>query len=243
MRVKTDRNDARGIAQLVRLGWFKAVHVKAPSAQETRALLNARQFLVDKLTGIENSMRAALRNFGLDPVVRMLMTAPGVGAIVALTFRSAVDDPTRFRRTRDVGPWLGLTPGRYQSGRTDIVGGITKAGDAAVRTALYEAATTLIGRVASWSSLKSWGVRLARRSGAKKARVAVGRKLAVVLLTIGDHKRRSAGPPSWKRRRTDHRHRAAAADHTVASAAEVPGRDEGCRAGICRRRFEPVVEI
>jgi transposase len=65
MRVKTDRNDARGIAQLVRLGWFKAVHVKAPSAQETRALLNARQFLVDKLTGIENSMRAALRNFGL----------------------------------------------------------------------------------------------------------------------------------------------------------------------------------
>jgi transposase len=152
MRVKTDRNDARGIAQLVRLGWFKAVHVKAPSAQETRALLNARQFLVDKLTGIENSMRAALRNFGLkmgqvsrrnwaaraqelavgvpaleivvssllkvrhillqerrkldrklielaraDPVVRMLMTAPGVGAIVALTFRSAVDDPTRFR--------------------------------------------------------------------------------------------------------------------------------------------------
>jgi transposase len=248
MRVKTDRNDARGIAQLVRLGWFKAVHVKAPSAQETRALLNGRQFLVDKLTGIENSMRAALRNFGLkmgqvsrrnwaaraqelavgvpaleivvssllkvrhillqerrkldrkliemaraDPVVRMLMTAPGVGAIVALTFRSAVDDPTRFRRTRDVGPWLGLTPGRYQSGRTDIVGGITKAGDAAVRTALYEAATTLIGRVASWSSLKSWGVRLARRSGAKKARVAVARKLAVVLLTMW----RSQTPFRW----------------------------------------------
>src|SRR4051794_5903548 len=59
MRVKTDRNDARGIAQLVRLGWFKAVHVKAPSAQETRAMLNARRFLVDKLTGIENSMRAS----------------------------------------------------------------------------------------------------------------------------------------------------------------------------------------
>ena len=165
MRVKTDRNDARGIAQLVRLGWFKAVHVKAPSAQETRTLLNGRRFLVDKLTGIENSMRASLRNFGLkmgqvtrskwaararelavgipalelviesllrvrdalrqelraidrrlldeakaDPVVRMLMTAPGVGAVVALTFKSAVDDPTRFKRVRDVGPWLGLTP-------------------------------------------------------------------------------------------------------------------------------------
>ncbi len=65
MRVKTDRNDARGIAQLIRLGWFKAVHVKAPSAQETRTLLNGRRFLVDKLTGIENSMRASLRNFGL----------------------------------------------------------------------------------------------------------------------------------------------------------------------------------
>jgi transposase len=65
MRVKTDRNDARGIAQLVRLGWFKSVHVKAPSAQETRALLNAGQFVVDKVTGIKNSMRANLRNFGL----------------------------------------------------------------------------------------------------------------------------------------------------------------------------------
>ncbi len=239
MRVKTDRNDARGIAQLIRLGWFKAVHVKAPTAQETRALLNGRQFVVDKLVGIENSMRAALRNFGLkmgqvsrrnwatraqelaagipaleivissllkvrsvllqelhtfdgkllelartDPVVRMLMSAPGVGAIVALTFKSAVDDPTRFRRARDIGPWLGLTPGRYQSGRTDVVGHITKAGDARVRTALYEAATTLIGRITAWSSLKSWGVRLARRSGAKKARVAVARKLAVVLLSM-----------------------------------------------------------
>jgi transposase len=236
MRVKTDRNDARGIAQLVRLGWFKAVHVKTLSAQETRALLNARQFLVDKLTGIENSIRAALRNFGLklgqvtrrmwsararelaagiptlelavdsllrvrdvllqelrtlnrtlldvaksDPIVRMLMTAPGVGAIVALSFRSAVDDPTRFKRSRDVGPWLGLTPSRYQSGRTDHAGHITRAGDAVARTALYEAATTLLGRMTNWSSLKSWGVRLARRCGAKKARVAVARKLAVIL--------------------------------------------------------------
>lgn len=239
MRVKTDRNDARGIAQLVRLGWFKAVHVKAMSAQEMRALLNGRQFLVDKLTGIENSMRAALRNFGLkmgevtrpkwpararelaqgvsslemvidallrvrevilqelralekqlldaakaDPVVRMLMTAPGVGAIVALTFKSAVDDPARFPRAQDVGPWLGLTPSRYQSGRTDHVGRITRAGDASVRTVLYEAASTLLGRVSQWSALKSWGVRLMRRTGGKKARVAVARKLAVVLLSM-----------------------------------------------------------
>jgi Transposase IS116/IS110/IS902 family len=90
-------------------------------------------------------------------------------------------------------PWLSLTPGRYQSGRTDIVGHITKAGDASVRTALYKAATTLIGRVSGWSSLKSWGVRLARRSGVKKARVAVARKLAVVLLTMW----RSQMPFRW----------------------------------------------
>jgi transposase len=154
------------------------------------ALLKVRDVLLQELRTLDRKLIELART---DPVVRMLMTAPGVGAIVALTFRSAVDDPARFRRTRDVGPWLGLTPGRYQSGRTDIVGGITKAGDAAVRTALYEAATTLIGRVTGWSSLKSWGVRLARRSGAKKARVAVARKLAVVLLTMW----RSQTPFRW----------------------------------------------
>src|SRR5262249_2730119 len=93
-------------------------------------------------------------------------------------------DPTRFRRAREVGSWVGLTPSRYQSGRTDIVGHITKAGDASVRTALYEAATTLLSRVTRWSSIKNWGMRLTRRSGAKKARVAVARKLAVVMLTM-----------------------------------------------------------
>lgn len=165
MRVKTDRHDARGIAQLVRLGWLKRVHLKSLDAQETRALLTARSFLVEKVTATENSLRAALRNFGLkmgavtrktwearahelaegntvlegivdamlrvralllretasvdgqltalaksDPVTRLLMTTPGVGVIVALTFRSAVDDPDRFPRSRDVGAWAGLTP-------------------------------------------------------------------------------------------------------------------------------------
>ena len=159
MTVKTDRNDARGIAQLVRLGWFKSVHVKALDCQQMRAVLNARQFLVDKITAIENCMRATLRNYGLklgqvsrrtfalrarelaegddcleliiesllrvretflaelhkidkklldtaraDPIARMLMTAPGVGVIVALTFRSAVDDPNRFSSVKSIGP-------------------------------------------------------------------------------------------------------------------------------------------
>jgi transposase len=250
MQVKTDRNDARGIAQLVRLGWFKSVHVKTLDARATRTVLNARQFLVDKLTAIENTMRACLRNFGLkmgqvsrrtfatraqeladgvpcldlivgslltvrtslldqlakldgklleaaraDPVTRMLMTAPGVGTIVALTFRSAVDDPTRFSNVKSIGPWLGLTPRRYQSGEIDRTGHITKAGDAMTRTVLYEAATTLLGRTTAWSTIKRWGLRIAARHGIKKARVAVARKLAVILLGMW----RSSTPFRWSK--------------------------------------------
>lgn len=238
MRVKTDRH-ARGIAQLVRLGWFKRVHVKSLDAQETRALLTAHTFLVEKVTATENSLRAALRNFGLkmgavarrtwearareladgnpvlegiveamlrvralllgelasidgqltslaksDPVTRLLMTTPGVGVIVALTFRSAVDDPDRFPRSRDVGAWLGLTPRRWQSGKTDIAGRITKAGDPRVRVMLFEASASILGRARIMSPLKAWGLRIARRTSMKKAIVAVSRKLATILLAM-----------------------------------------------------------
>jgi transposase len=239
MRVKTDRNDARGIAQLVRLGWFKRVHVKSLDAQETRASFNARAFLVEKIVASETSLRAALRNFGLkmgkvtrprwpararelaaghevletiteamlrvrallleelagldarliamakaDPVTRLLMTVPGVGVIVALSFRSAIDDPDRFKRTRDVGPWLGLTPRRWQSGQTDVVGRITRAGDARVRTMLFEAAAALLGRARRVCALKARGLRIAQRTSMKKAIVATARKLATVLLAM-----------------------------------------------------------
>ncbi len=239
MRVKTDRNDARGLAQLVRLGWFKRVHVKSLDAQETRALLTTRTFLIEKIGATENSLRAALRNFGLkmgsvtrktweprareladgnellegivdamlrvrtllrkelvkidgqlnglaksDPVTRLLMTTPGVGVVVALSFRSAVDDPDRFPRSRDVGAWLGLTPRRWQSGKTDIVGRITKAGDGRVRTMLFEAAASILGRVRVMSPLKAWGLRIAQRTSMKKAIVAVSRKLATILLAM-----------------------------------------------------------
>jgi transposase len=109
------------------------------------------------------------------------MTAPGVGAIVALTFRSTVDDPARFRSSRSVGAFLGLTPKRYQSGETDRVGAISKAGDPTARVALFEAAHVLLTRAAKWSALKAWGVRLAQRRGAKRAKVAVARKLAGIL--------------------------------------------------------------
>ncbi len=109
------------------------------------------------------------------------MTVPGVGAVVALTFRSTIDDPARFRSSRSVGAFLGLTPKRYQSGETDRSGAISKVGDAAARVALFEAAHVLLTRVTRWSALKAWGVRLAQRRGARRAKVALARKLAGVL--------------------------------------------------------------
>jgi transposase len=236
MVVKTDRKDARGIAQLLRLGWYRPVHRKSPSAQEVRALLVGRKLLQAKLRDVELSIRGILRGFGLkvgevskgrfaarikeliaghemleavvgamlqardglqaefmrlhrrmlaivrgDAVCRRLMTAPGVGALVAVTFKTAVDDPGRFRTAKAVGAHFGLTPKRYQSGETDVTGGISKAGDAMVRTALYEAANVMLTRAGKFSTLKRWGLEVAKRRGVRRAKVALARKLATVL--------------------------------------------------------------
>lgn len=236
MIVKTDRNDARGMAHLLRMGWFRPVHVKTMDAREQRTMLSARATLMARLKDIENSVRGLLRGFGLrlprllrgrwdagvreavaghpsllqildpllvarrvlreqlilldkrvrdaarvDPVCRRLMTAPGVGAIVAMTFRAAVDQPDRFRSSKKVGACFGLTPRKYQSGETDRDGAISRAGDASVRVALFEAAHVIMTRVASWSTLKAWAMNVARRRGAKRAKVALARKLGVVL--------------------------------------------------------------
>jgi transposase len=236
MPVKTDRKDARGIAQLMRLGWFRPVHCKSLAAQEVRALLAARKLLQTKNHDVEMSLRGVLRGFGLkvgpttprtfanrirelvadhttlsaiaeallaargilfeqwqklekrlrslareDNRVRLLMTAPGVGTIVALTYASAIDDPGRFRSSKAVGAHFGLTPKKYQSGETDVTGRISKIGDGGVRTALYEAANVILTRPVKGSTLKSWGMRLAARAGMRKAKVALARKLAVVL--------------------------------------------------------------
>ena len=236
MTVKTDRRDARGIAQLLRLGWYRPVHAKSASAQEVRSLLTARKLIQAKLLDVESGIRGVLRGFGLkvgpvsrgrfearirelvdgqamletvigamlgarsalqqefarlhrtlltlvraDPVCRQLMSVPGVGAIVAITFKSGVDDPTRFRRSRDVGPHFGLTPRKYQSGEIDVTGSITKVGDRMVRTALYEAASVMLTRTVRLSPLKSWAMGVAKRRGTKKARVALARKLGVIL--------------------------------------------------------------
>jgi transposase len=239
MIVKTDRKDARGIAQLLRMGWFRPVHCKSPPAQETRALLVGRKLLQGKLLDVELSIRGILRGFGLkvgavskgrfaarireliggqpmlerviepmlrarealhqefhtlhramlgivrhDGVCRRLMTVPGVGALVAITFTSAVDDPGRFRRSRAVGAHFGLTPKKYQSGETEVTGGISRVGDPLVRTALYEAAHIMLTRTVRFSGLKRWALEVAKRRGMKRAKVALARKLATVLLRL-----------------------------------------------------------
>ena len=237
MPVKSDRNDVRGIAQLMRLGWFRPVHCKSIEAQETRAVLTARKLLQSKLRDIENSLRGVLRGFGLKvgtttertfaerirelvaghpgleivaqalleahavlrrefngldkhtqklarshPQARLLMTTPSVGPIVALTYASAVDDPKRFRSSKATGAHFGLTPKKYQSGETDYTGRISKIGDASVREALYQAAHVMLTKpVRNCSALKGWAMRIARRAGLRKAKVALARKLAVVL--------------------------------------------------------------
>jgi transposase len=237
MPVKSDRNDARGIAQLIRLGWFRPVHCKSLSAQETRATLTARKLVQSKLLDVENSLRGILRGFGLkvgtptkrefagriqalvaghphleriagallavreilrkefaafekqtrsmaraDMQARLLTSVPAVGPIVALTYASAIDDPHRFKSSKQVGAHFGLTPKKHQSGETDYTGRISKLGDGAVRTVLYEAAHIMLTKpVKGCSQLKSWAMRIARRAGMSKAKVALARRLAVIM--------------------------------------------------------------
>jgi len=236
MPVKTDRKDARGIAQLMRLGWFRPVHCKSIEAQETRAILTARKLVQSKLHDVEMNLRGTLRGFGLkvgrttsnrfaarirelveghpslqliatsllavhavllrefkgfekrvrimargDERARLLMSTPGVGAIVALTYASAIDDPGRFKSSKQAGAHFGMTPKKYQSGETDITGRISKIGDKGVRTALYEAAHIILTKPVKGSGLKSWAARLAKRVGMNKAKVALARKLAVIM--------------------------------------------------------------
>ena len=142
------------------------------------ALLAARNTLFEQWQKLEKRLRSLARE---DGRVRRLMTAPGVGTIVALTYAAAIDDPGRFRSSKAVGAHFGLTPKKYQSGETDVTGRISKIGDGSVRTALYEAANVILTRPVKGSTLKSWGMRLAARAGMRKAKVALARKLAVVL--------------------------------------------------------------
>jgi transposase len=125
--------------------------------------------------------RELLRTVREDEVCTRLMTIPGVGAVVAMTFRSAIDQPEPFAHSKAVGAHFGLTPRKYQSGEIDRTGGISMVSDAMVRTALFEAANVMLSRAVRVSALKAWALRVASREGAKKAKVALARKLAFVM--------------------------------------------------------------
>lgn len=229
---KSDRNDAFGLAQIVRTGWYREVKVKAFDSHKIRIAIGARVQLVRMRTDIMNQIRGLLKLHGIilptgrkidfapfvsgddllarailalvsvlhsaqaairdldrqtralaraNPDCRLLRTIPGVGPLTALTFVATIDDPARFARSRSVGAYVGLTPKRYQSGETDYTGRISRCGDALLRSYLYEAANAVLTRVKRFSTLKAWGVRFASRHGGKKARVAIARKLSVIM--------------------------------------------------------------
>jgi transposase len=243
-RNKTDKNDARGLAQFVRMGgdYIRLVTVKDTIAQQDRMLLTLRQKYVKEKVAIENAITGVLKPFGIivprravradsfceayaetiakaehlgptlrdaviqsldayrtvndvlvkitkqieriareHPVCRRLMTAPGVGPIVALSFVTAIDTPHRFRNSQDVGGYLGLVPRKHQSGDSDLNIGITKSGSSMTRVHLVQAATSLLYHSKRWSSLRAWGMKIAKRRGYHIARVAVARKLAIIL--------------------------------------------------------------
>jgi transposase len=141
-------------------------------------MLRVRAALATEFARLHRQVLAIVRE---DEVCRRLMTVPGVGPVVAITYVAAVDDPGRFERSKELGAHFGLVPRKYQSGEVDYSGRISKVGDAMVRTALYEAAHVMLTRAVRWSSLKAWALRLAARAGMRKARVALARKLAVIL--------------------------------------------------------------
>lgn len=235
-RVKTDKNDARGIAQMMRMGWYRKVHVKSPANQRYRVLLNNRRWLLERRVDLTNQIRGNIRTFGyklgsvgiqefegrvrtlladdrqllsfIEPmlraravlleesdemerqirrivrdsqVCRRLMTIPGIGPLNALAFVTAIDNPHVFRHSRDVGAYLGLTPSKYASGEVDRTGAITKAGDGMVRAYLFEAAHVLMTRLRRPHRLRTWAGRIAKRSSSRTARVALARRLAVIM--------------------------------------------------------------
>ncbi len=146
--------------------------------EAVRPLLEIRELVSRETAGLYRKILSLARN---DVDSRRSMTVPGIGPITALAFQSAIDDPTRFRRSRSVGAYVGLTPRRHASGQVDWSGRISKCGDAMVRSYLFEAAGVLLTRVPHWCKLKAWGHRLWKRIGFKKAKIAVARKLAVIL--------------------------------------------------------------
>jgi len=184
-------NQLRGLLKLFGLRMGK-VTTPAKRAERLNALFaqkpELRPVFAPLVAGLEAldaqiavSTRSLKARAEADPVCRRLMSVPSVGPIIALSYKSSIEDPGRFRRSEDAGAYAGLVPRRSQSGERDYNGRISKAGDPMLRSALYEAANNLLCRVKRPSPLQTWGKALAATKGAKRARVAVARKLAILL--------------------------------------------------------------
>jgi transposase len=191
VKIKRDlENQIRGLLKnlglIIGRAKFNVFAVRAEELIEDRPeleavikpLLAARKVIEGQVADLDRKVLKLARH---DVQVRRLMTVPGIGPVTALCFKATIDDPTRFKRSRSVGAYVGLTTRRHASGEVDWSGRISKCGDAMLRMYLFEAAGVLLTRVPKWSALKAWGIRLAKRNGLRKAKVAVARKLAVIL--------------------------------------------------------------
>ena len=255
---KTDKNDARGIADALRTGTYSPVHEKPQEAVDRSAVLAMRRFQINQRKDIKNHVRGILKTYGIrlgsigpkkfsqavkvqteshcDPFVReaieglleqfdlltkiiekldqkllmvarsdkktrLLMTAQGVGPITALTYRAEIFNPDRFIKSRTVGAYLGMTPKQYSSGETIKQGRISKCGSKELRALLTEAGVVLLTRSKKWSKLRAWGLKIMRKKGLKKASLAVGRKLAVILhrMLVEDKEFVWGEPPATKK--------------------------------------------
>lgn len=234
---KTDKNDARGIAEALRCQMFSPVHCKPEDSIEKGILLVARKSLVQQQVQLKNTVRGILKTFGIrmgsvsaknfskevkkqlerlsefckksilplldvfdkiieeiekldqevrkiayeDKEIQRLMTIPGIGPVTAVTYKNEIFDPSRFKDSKSVGAYLGMTPTQYASGETQRQGHVSKCGSIELRSLLVEAGVVLLTRSQKWSKLKAWGLKIMRKKGLKKAAVAVGRKLAVIM--------------------------------------------------------------
>ena len=234
---KTDKNDAKGIAEALRSNMYTRVHCKPREAVERSVLLSSRRILINQQTQLKNSIRGLLKNYGIrlgsvsaknysttikrylkrvdehvifsitsllkafetlveeidkidkrmleiiqkDEEVRRLITIPGIGPVTALTYKTEIFEVSRFKNSKSVGAYLGMTPSQYSSGEIQKQGKISKCGSKELRTLLVEAGIVILMRSRKWSKLKAWGLKIMRKKGLKKAALAVGRKLSVIM--------------------------------------------------------------
>jgi transposase len=234
---KTDKNDARLIAEALRCGFYSEVHQKNQEDAEMQILMGTRRTLIEVSTKLKNTIRGHLKIFGIrlgtasnkkfdnlvrsalqnkpevvqlglkslletfkctnneieflekkieemakeDEDVKLLTTIPGVGVITAFTFKTCLGDPSRFKRSRSVGAYFGMTPTQYSSGDIVKQGKVSKCGNSEVRSLLNEAAFSIIYSTKSWNRIKAWGLKIKKKKGHKKAMMAVGRKLSVLM--------------------------------------------------------------